>query len=167
MRRLAVILFSLLLVAMNVSLYAAPDKKEKKKKGKDEIVMPKYPGGQEQMLEYLLVETIYPEEAYLNDEVGEVLVGFRVEKDGFVTSVRVLKGVSPSLDAEAMRVVKKMPRWEPGTKNGIPVPAELSIPINFKLVKKPNYYGKDNKENGVEKAKAREKRRRGKWWSGE
>jgi hypothetical protein len=47
------------------------------------------------------------------------------------------------------------------------VPAELSIPINFKLVKKANYYGKDNKENGVEKAKAREKRRRGKWWSGE
>lgn len=167
MRRTIVILFSLLLVAMNFSAFAAPDKKNKKKKSKDEIVMPKYPGGQEKLHEYLLVETIYPEDAYLNDEVGEVLVGFRVEKDGFISSVKVLKGVSPSLDAEAMRVVKKMQRWEPGTKNGIPVPAELSIPINFKLVKKANYYSKDNKENGIEKAKAREKRRRGKWWSGE
>jgi TonB family protein len=65
--------------------------------------------------EYLLVETIYPEDAYINDEVGEVVVGFRAGKDGFISSVKVLKGVSPSLNAAAVRVVIKMQRWEPGT----------------------------------------------------
>ena len=105
---------------------------------KDKIVMPEYPGGHAALRSFLLKELTYPEEARLNDEIGEVLVGFSVGMDGSVSGVRVLKSVSPSLDAEAVRVVKLMKYWTPGSRNGMPVRAEISIPINFKTVKSSN-----------------------------
>ncbi|MBQ8270452.1 MAG: energy transducer TonB [Bacteroidaceae bacterium] len=154
----------LLVLLFSASLLAQTKKEDKKE---DIIVMPQYPGGHEKMIEYLFVETDYPAEAYEKKETGEVLVGFTVEADGYISMAQVLKGVSPSLDAEAVRVVKSMPKWIPGTRNGRPVRAELSIPINFKLILKNNYYNAKALENGITKSTAREKRRAAKWWSGE
>lgn len=152
---------------MGIFTLSAQSKKKSGKEKKDVIVMPEYPGGHDKMIEYLFLETNYPDEAYEKHETGEVLVGFTVEADGYISMAQVLKGVSPSLDAEAVRVVRSMPKWIPGTKNGRPVRAELSIPINFKLINKNHYYNAKAKENGITKMKAREKRREAKWWFGE
>lgn len=139
MRKLIPFLLLLLIAAVPVTSTYAQNKKDK-------IVMPEYPGGQAALHKFLLSELTYPEEARLNDEIGEVLVGFSVGMDGSVSGVRVLRSVSPSLDAEAVRVVKLMKYWSPGTRNGMPVRAEMSIPINFKAVKRSGKYINDDRE---------------------
>jgi TonB family protein len=63
--------------------------------------------------------------------------------DGYITGVRVVRSVSKALDAEAVRVVSKMPPWIPGKKNGRPVRAEMSIPINFKVEFRNKYVGEE------------------------
>ena len=78
----------------------------------------------------------YPAEAIRDGIQGKVMVEFVIEKDGSVTDVRVAKGVSVELDAEAVRVVSASPKWKPGRINGNRVRATLTIPIEFKLVKK-------------------------------
>ena len=78
-----------------------------------------------------------------NNEMGEVIVGFSIGIDGSVSSVRVLKSVSPSLDKEALRVVQGMRYWYPAKKNGRLVRAEMSIPINFKVVYENKYINDD------------------------
>ena len=98
------------------------------------------PGMYEYVHKFLLSELTDPDEARANNEVGEVLVAFSVGMDGYISGVRVLKSVSPSLDAEAVRVVKMMKYWSPGKRNGMPVRAEMSIPINFKTVVEHNKY---------------------------
>lgn len=103
-------------------------------KSKDKIVMPQFPGGEAELHKYITSELKYPYEARLNKETGEVLVAFSIGMDGYITGVRVVRSVSASLDAEAVRVVSKMPPWKPGKKNGRPVRAEMSIPINFKVI---------------------------------
>ena len=112
-------------------------------KNKDKIVMPEYPGGQAELRKFLLRELRYPAEAAEAGDVGEVIVGFTVGMDGNITGVRVLKPVSPALNAEAVRVVKLMKYWKPGTRNGKPVRAEMSSPINFKTVVDGNKYVDD------------------------
>ncbi len=162
--RTFLIVMILALCGTNVWAQKSDEKSEKKE---DVIVMPQYPGGHEAMVEYLFVETNYPDEAYEKKETGEVLVGFTVENDGSILFAQVLQGVSPSLDAEAVRVVKSMPKWIPGTRNGRPVRAELTIPINFKLVQKNHWYNAKALENGITKKTARQKRKAAKWWYGE
>ena len=95
--------------------------------------MPQFPGGDAELHKYIISELEYPLEARLNKETGEVLVAFSVGMDGYISGVRVVRSVSKSLDAEAVRVVSNMPSWIPGKKNGRPVRAEMSIPINFKV----------------------------------
>ena len=111
---------------------------------KDKIVMPEYPGGQAALRKFLMSELKYPAEARAANEVGEVLVGFSVGMDGSISGVRVLKPVSPALNAEAVRVVQMMKYWRPGTRNGKPVRAEMTIPINFKTVIDNNKYLNDD-----------------------
>lgn len=111
---------------------------------KDKIVMPEYPGGQAALRKFLISELKYPAEARAANEVGEVLVGFTVGMDGSISGVRVLKPVSPALNAEAVRVVQMMKYWRPGTRNGKPVRAEMTIPINFKTVIDNNKYLNDD-----------------------
>ena len=115
---------------------------------KDIIVMPEYPGGETALYKFILKELMYPAEAMNANETGEVLIGFSVGMDGYVSGVRVLKSVSPSLDAEAVRVVSMMKYWKPGTRNGKPVRAEMSIPINFKTIKEHGKYIDDD-DNGA------------------
>ncbi len=84
----------------------------------------------------------YPEKALLDGTQGRVLVDFIIEKDGKVTNVRVVKGVSPELDAEAVKVVSASPKWKPGRRAGEKVRTSMTIPVEFRLEKKgskPNF----------------------------
>lgn len=75
----------------------------------------------------------YPQAAQENNVQGKVVVRFIVEKDGSVSGVTILKSVDRDLDREAIRVVKSMPKWQPGKNNGVPVRSYFTLPINFRL----------------------------------
>jgi TonB family protein len=89
--------------------------------------------------EYIAKNIIYPEEAKKNGITGKVYVQFTVNNKGEVIDVKVVRGVSPSLDAEAVRVVESSPLWEPGKQKGQPVDVQFIFPITFLLG--------ENKEN--------------------
>lgn len=95
--------------------------------------MPMFPGGDAALMSYLANNIHYPTVAAENDVQGRVVVGFVVERDGSITDVRILRGVDPSLDREAMRVVKSMPRWTPGKQNGSAVRVKYQVPVAFRL----------------------------------
>lgn len=95
-------------------------------------VMPEYPGGMSAMVEFLSKNVKYPKDAAKQKVEGRVLVWFVVETDGSLTDVKVAKKVFPSLDAEAVRVVKTMPKWTPGKHNDQPVRVRFALPIVFK-----------------------------------
>ena len=95
--------------------------------------MPKYPGGTEGLMRYLAKNIKYPVDAQKSKTQGRVVVQIIVDKEGRVTSPRIAQSVSPSLDAEAIRVVTGMPRWEPGKNKGEAVAVQYTLPINFKL----------------------------------
>lgn len=78
----------------------------------------------------------YPREAVAEGIQGRVMVEFIIEKDGKVTGVRVVKGVSPELDAEAVKVIEASPKWKPGRVNGDKVRTSMTIPVEFRLEKK-------------------------------
>ena len=96
-------------------------------------VMPQYPGGQIAMLKYIMENIKYPKQIMEEGIQGRVTVSFIVEKDGRVSNVRLLRSVQPSLDKEAIRVVKSMPKWTPGKHNGKPVRVRFNLPVMFKL----------------------------------
>lgn len=96
-------------------------------------VMPQYPGGQIAMMKYIMENMKYPEQAMKKGIQGRVVVSFIVEKDGRVSNVRLLRSVESSLDKEAVRVVKSMPKWSPGKQNGKPVRVRFNVPVMFKL----------------------------------
>ena len=95
--------------------------------------MPMYPGGYGALMGYLRDNIKYPTVAAENGVQGRVVVGFVVERDGSITDVKILRGVDPSLDREAMRVVKSMPRWNPGKQNGSAVRVKYQVPVSFRL----------------------------------
>lgn len=99
----------------------------------DVEVMPEYPGGQKALFAYLSENIRYPQIAKENKIEGRVIVGFVVEKDGSISNVEVVRSVDPSLDKEALRVIKSMPRWKPGKIRGKPVRVKYRVPVNFKL----------------------------------
>lgn len=95
--------------------------------------MPQFPGGQGALFEYLSKQIKYPVIAEENGVQGRVIVTFVVERDGSITDVKVVKSVDPSLDKEAQRVVKGMPRWIPGKQNGSAVRVKYTVPVTFRL----------------------------------
>ena len=95
--------------------------------------MPSFPGGDAALMSYLANNIHYPTVAAENGVQGRVVVGFVVERDGSITDVRILRGVDPSLDREAMRMVKSMPRWTPGKQNGSAVRVKYQVPVAFRL----------------------------------
>ena len=97
--------------------------------------MPYFPGGQVLMLKYLADNIKYPASAVKAKKQGRVIVTFIVQKDGSVTHAKIAKSVDPELDAEALRIVKGMPKWTPGTQNGKPVNVKYTLPVNFSLQK--------------------------------
>ena len=95
--------------------------------------MPEFPGGAAGMMKFIAENVKYPEEAYSKGIEGRVLVQFIIEKDGSVTNVKVIKKVNDAIDAEAVRVVKAMPKWKPGKQNGREVRVKYTIPVIFRL----------------------------------
>ena len=94
--------------------------------------MPEFPGGMPAMIEFLQTNLKYPSDAKKQNVGGRILVMFVVETDGSISNVRVARNLFPSLDAEAVRVVKTMPKWNPGKEKGKPVRVNFSLPIVFK-----------------------------------
>ena len=95
--------------------------------------MPSFPGGQGALMSFLNSNIKYPVVAQENGVQGRVIVGFVVERDGSITDVKVMRSVDPSLDREAQRVVKAMPRWKPGKQNGSAVRVKYTVPVVFRL----------------------------------
>lgn len=92
-----------------------------------------FDGGEKAMCQWIAENIIYPPLAQQNRENGRVVVSFIVDKNGHITCPKIKKSVSPSLDAEALRVVKKMPQWIPAVKNGRTVKMIRVVPITFSL----------------------------------
>ncbi|MEJ8757566.1 TonB family protein [Pontibacter sp. H259] len=97
------------------------------------FVMPEFLGGENAMIAYVSSNLKYPKEALEVGLSGLVLVDFIVEKDGSIKSIEVIKSISDDLDAEAIRVVRKMPRWKPGLNEGNLVPVRFILPVRFSI----------------------------------
>ena len=95
--------------------------------------MPSFPGGNAALMSYLNSNTKYPVVAQENGVQGRVIISFVVERDGSISDVKVARSVDPSLDREAQRVVKSMPRWTPGKQNGQTVRVKYTVPVVFRL----------------------------------
>ena len=113
--------------------------------GKDEVIkkagedaymvvdeMPEFPGGMKALMDYISTNVKYPESAKQAGLSGRVTTQFIVDENGVIRDVKVLRGVSPDLDAEAIRIMSSMPKWNPGKQDGKPVPVRYTVPINFK-----------------------------------
>lgn len=94
---------------------------------------PSFPGGESAMKSYLNSNVKYPDVAQENGVQGRVIVESIIEKDGSMSDVKVIRSVDPSLDREALRVVKAMPKWTPAKLKGIPVRTKCTTPVVFRL----------------------------------
>ena len=95
--------------------------------------MPQFPGGMQEALNFLGTHVRYPVAAQEAKIEGRVIVGFVVGKDGSVSDIKVVRGINPELDAEAVRVVSMMPKWIPGKQRGKAVAVKYTMPIMFRL----------------------------------
>ena len=95
--------------------------------------MPEFPGGLEKLLQFLASNVKYPAKEQEKGIQGKVIVGFVVGTDGSIKNVKILKSVNLELDAEALRVVKLMPKWKPGRQKGKLVNVQYVVPINFEI----------------------------------
>ena len=95
--------------------------------------MPSFPGGNGALMSYLSSHLQYPVVAQENGVQGRVVVSFVVERDGSISDVKIARSIDPSLDKEAVRVVKSMPKWNPGKQNGSAVRVKYNVPVSFKL----------------------------------
>lgn len=95
--------------------------------------MPEFPGGTEALQRYLSQSVRYPVIAQENGIQGRVYIQFVINQNGEVTNATILRGVDPSLDREALRVVEAMPKWKPGKQRNRPVRVSYTVPINFVL----------------------------------
>lgn len=116
------------------------DEVEVEEKEEEKVFMvvekqPSFPGGEQARMEYLSENIEYPQLARESGIQGTVYVTFVVEKDGSITDVRVLRGIGGGCDEETIRVVKNMPKWEPGEHRGKPVRVQFNMPMRFTLSK--------------------------------
>jgi protein TonB len=95
--------------------------------------MPEFPGGDNALMRFLQQNIKYPIKALKKNIEGVVMINFVVEKDGRISKVKVTKRIGGGCDEEALRVIRKMPRWKPGKQGGKPVPVYFDIPVNFKI----------------------------------
>lgn len=125
-------------IMMFVGLYQSLDVKAENMTGGDDVYiiveeMPVFPGGDEALRNYITNNIRFPNELAEACIQGRVYVCFVIDTTGKVTNVRVARPLHPSLDAEAIRVVKNMPKWKPGRHKGKVVKVSYTIPINFAL----------------------------------
>ena len=116
-------------------------------KSNDELMCyeptPQFPGGDKACLEFIRQNIRYSDEMIKNGIKGRVVVGFRVEKDGSLSNLRIKKTADARLNDEALRVVRSMPKWKPALKDGKPIEMEYVLPVIFKL-NDPSFYEKDS-----------------------
>jgi len=115
-----------------------PPKAKEREEEEEEIFVvvenqPEFPGGQAAMMKFLSENIKYPVIAQENGIQGRVICNFVVERDGSITDVQVVRGVDPSLDKEAVRVIQSMPKWKPGMQRGKPVRVRFTLPVVFRL----------------------------------
>jgi protein TonB len=94
---------------------------------------PQFPGGEGEMLKFLYSSIRYPVIAQENGIQGRVTCTFVINRDGSIVDAQVVRGVDPSLDKEALRVINSMPKWSPGKQRGKPVRVKFTLPVTFKL----------------------------------
>jgi TonB family protein len=94
---------------------------------------PVFPGGQDSLFAFIRREVRYPEDAVKAKAQGKVYVEFTVDPEGMVTNVVLRRKIHPSLDEEAMRVVRKIPQWTPARNGDVPVAIKFTLPVNFTL----------------------------------
>ena len=95
--------------------------------------MPEFPGGELALLKWIAKSVKYPTLAQENGVAGRVHLNFVINETGGIDNIIVTRGVDPSLDREAVRVIKQMPKWKPGKQRGKAVKVSFSLPINFQL----------------------------------
>ena len=95
--------------------------------------MPEFPGGELALRKFIANSIKYPVIAQENGIQGKVYVTFVVDKDGSISNAKIARGVDPSIDKEALRVVNNLPKWKPGKQRGKPVRVSYTVPINFVL----------------------------------
>ena len=94
---------------------------------------PEFPGGTAELFKYLSKAIKYPVIAQENGIQGRVVCSFVVNRDGSIVDIQVMRGVDPSLDKEAIRVISEMPKWKPGEQRGKPVRVRFILPVQFRL----------------------------------
>ena len=95
--------------------------------------LPEFPGGEYALLNYIATHIKYPKKAQKKGIEGTVYIKFEITKTGEIGKIEVIRGVHPLLDNEAVRVIKSLPKFKPGIKDGRPVNVWFSIPIQFRL----------------------------------
>ena len=124
--------------AAQAQTYTPPAVVEEEEESSQQIftvveTMPEFPGGQGALLQYLAKSIKYPVIAQENGIQGRVTCTFVVNKDGSIVDAEVIRGVDPSLDKEALRVINSMPKWSPGKQRGKPVRVKYTVPVTFRL----------------------------------
>lgn len=94
--------------------------------------MPSFPGGEKALMQYIKDNTYYPEEMCEGAAQGRVMVGFVINEDGSISDVKVLRSLTPELDEVAVKIVKGMPKWNPGKQNGKAVKTKYTVPVSFR-----------------------------------
>lgn len=95
--------------------------------------MPEFPGGMVELMNYISSNVRYPADALAAGIEGRVTTMFIIERDGTLSNVQILRSLEPSLDAEALRVIRSMPTWKPGYQNDKPVRTRYTVPVNFRI----------------------------------
>lgn len=95
--------------------------------------MPLFPGGDAELLKFIRSHLVYPPEMRQSGLEGRVIVSMTIDKEGYVGSPEVLRGVHPLLDSAAVAVIRQLPRWKPGQVSGKPVAVKYAIPVTFRL----------------------------------
>lgn len=123
---------------LKLSLLLTPEQvrlqlKDQDKDSTKNLEMPQFPGGESAIRKLITKNLSYPAFALKNGIQGKVFVYFVVQEDGSIGNIAISKSVHPTLDGEAVRVIKNMPKWIPGTKDGKAVKVAYIVPINFVL----------------------------------
>lgn len=95
--------------------------------------MPEFPGGELAMQEYFRKNLVYPESAKNQQIEGTVFVSFTIGRDGKIKNAKILRGINAYCDAEALRIIRQMPKWTPGKQRGKPVEVQMNLPVKFSL----------------------------------
>lgn len=124
--------------AAQTETFVAPVVEEEEEESAQQIFtvvekQPEFPGGTAELFKYLSKAIKYPVIAQENGIQGRVVCSFVVNRDGSIVDIQVMRGVDPSLDKEAVRVISEMPKWKPGEQRGKPVRVRFILPVQFRL----------------------------------